>query len=220
MPQLSFQVEGAEPATFAANPAINLKLRVDNAVPRERIHTIALRCQAQMEVTRRRYSEVEQKRLSDLFGEPERWGQTLRSMLWANVSQMIPAFEGSSTVDLQLPCTFDFNIAATKYFDGLKGGEVPLCLMFGGTVFYAGETGALQAAPIPWDRETRYRLPVGVWKNMMDLYYPNTAWLNLRKDVFDRLNRYRMDHGIPAWEQVLERLLDEAESQTKEFAAS
>jgi Family of unknown function (DUF6084) len=87
---------------------------------------------------------------------------------------------------------------------------VPLCLMFSGTVFYADEAGALKAAPISWNKETRHRLPVQVWQDTMDLYYPNTAWLQVRRDVFDRLNQYKVDHGIPAWEQVLERLLDEA----------
>ncbi len=220
MPDLSFRVEAAEPVSFAATPALVLKLRIDNANPREAIHTIALRCQIQMEVTRRRYSPEEQEHLVDLFGEPSRWGQTLRSMLWTNVSLLVSAFQGSTAADLQVPCTFDFNIAATKYFHGLADGDVPLCLMFSGTVFYADESGALQAAPIPWDKETRFRLPVQAWKDMMDLYYPNTAWINVRRDVFERLNHYKMSHGIPAWEQVLERLLNEAEAEAREFAAS
>jgi hypothetical protein len=211
MPDLSFRVEGAEPLTFAASPALVLKLRVDNSDPGEIIHTIALRCQIQMEVTRRRYSSEEQANLVDLFGEPSRWGQTLRSMLWTNTSLMVSRFQGSTVADLQVPCTFDFNIAATKYFHGITDGEVPLCLMFSGTVFYADESGAFQAAPIPWDKETRFRLPVSAWKDMMDMYYSNTAWINVRRDVFERLNQYKMSHGIPAWEQVLERLLSEAE---------
>jgi hypothetical protein len=215
MPDLNFRVEAAEPVTFAATPALVLKLGIDNADPREVIHTVALRCQIQMEVTRRRYSSEEQEHLIDLFGEPGRWGQTLRSMLWTNVTTMVSRFQGSTVADLQVPCTFDFNIAATKYFHGLADGEVPLCLMFSGTVFYADQSGALQAAPISWNKETRYRLPVRVWKDMMDLYYPNTAWLSLRRDVFDRLNQYKMSHGIPAWEQVMERLLSEVE----EFAS-
>jgi hypothetical protein len=211
MPDLSFRVDAAEPVSFAATPALNFKLRIDNANPQEVIHSIALRCQIQMEVTRRRYSSEEQEHLVDLFGEPSRWSQTLRSMLWTNCNLMVAPFQGSTVADLQVPCTFDFNIAATKYFHGLADGEVPLCLMFSGTVFYADVSGSLQAAPIPWDKETRFQFPVRAWKEMMDLYYPNTAWINVRRDVFDRLNQYKMSHGIPAWEQVLERLLSEAE---------
>ena len=219
MPNLSFGVEAAEPVNFAASPALIFKLRIDNTNPREVIHTVALRCQIQMDVTRRRYSAEEQEHLVDLFGEPIRWSQTLRSMLWTNVCQIVSSFQGSTVADLQVPCTFDFNIAATKYFHGLTGGEVPLCLMFSGTVFYADESGALQTAPIPWDKEARYRLPVQVWQDMMNRYYPNTTWLSIRRDVFDRLNQYKMNHGIPAWEQVLDRLLNEAEAATKEFVA-
>ena len=211
MPDLSFRVEVAEPVTFAASPALVFQLRIDNTDPEEVIHTVALRCQIQMEVTRRRYSPQEQADLVDLFGDPTRWGQTLRSMLWTNASLMVPAFQGSTVAPLHVPCTFDFNVAATKYFHGLAEGEVPLCLMFSGTVFYADSSGALQAAPIPWNKETRFRLPVQTWQDMMDLYYPNTACLNLRRDVFERLHQYKMANGIPAWEQVMERLLTEAE---------
>jgi len=48
---------------------------------------------------------------------------------------------------------------------------------------------------------------VGVWREMMDIYYPNSAWLNLRRDVFERLNRYKMRRGIPTFEQALERII-------------
>ena len=51
----------------------------------------------------------------------------------------IPGFTGTTLVDLQLPCTFDFTVASTKYFHALEAGEIPLCVMFSGTVFYRGE---------------------------------------------------------------------------------
>lgn len=213
MPDLSLQVEGAEAVPFAASPLLNLKLRITNADAAEPIQTIALRCQIQLEVTRRRYSSEEQERLHDLFGEPERWGQTLRTMLWTHASIIVPPFVGSTVVELPLPCTFDFNIAATKYFAGLEDGEIPLFLLFSGTVFFEADDGALQVAQIPWDREAKYRLPVAVWQQMMDNYYPNSAWLSVRRDIFDRLHQYKRQHGIPTWEQALERLLN-AEQET------
>jgi hypothetical protein len=80
-------------------------------------------------------------------------------------------------------------VAATKYFQAIGEGDIPLNLMFSGTVFYADTEGKLQAAPIPWDKEARFRLPVRIWREMMDLYYPNTAWLCLRRDVFEELYR-------------------------------
>jgi hypothetical protein len=211
MPELSFRVEGAEAVPFAASPMLALKLRVTNAEADEPIQTIALRCQIQLEVTQRRYNADEQERLGDLFGEPERWGQTLRTMLWTHASVVVTPFVGSTLVDLAVPCTFDFNVAATKYFAGLEDGEIPLCLLFSGTVFYETADGVLQVAQIPWDREAKFRLPVGVWKQMMDIYYPNSAWLNLRRDVFDRLHQYKRQRGLPTWEQALERLMMNAE---------
>lgn len=207
MPDLSFNVEGAEPVPYAATPLLALKLRVTNRDPDEQIQSILLQCQVQIEATRRRYGPGEQARLLDLFGEPERWGQTLRSTLWTHVNASVRPFTGSTLVDLPVPCTFDFNVAATKYFHALEAGEVPLCLLFSGTVFYHDDERGLQVAQIPWEKEARYRLPVAVWKQVVDYYYPNSAWLTLRRDVFDRLHEYKMRHGIPTWEQAMERLL-------------
>src|SRR2546423_785996 len=218
MPDLSFAVEGAEAVPFAAAPLLAFKLRVSNRFADEPIHTIALRCQIMIDPARRRYGDEDQERLRDLFGEPERWGQTLRPMLWTHANVIVPSFTGSRVIDLQVPCTFDFNVAATKYFAGLTDGEVPLNLLFSGTVFYANDEGALQVAQISWDKEARYRLPVGVWNQMMDIYYPNSAWLSLRKDVFDRLYRYKVRRGIPTFEQALESLLpDEERPGTEEI---
>jgi len=128
-------------------------------------------------------------------------------MLWANVQTVVPPFSGSTVADMQLPCTFDFNIAAAKYFAGLENGEVPLCLLFSGTVFYEGHDGSLQVNQISWDRESKYRLPVIVWQQMMEAYYPNLVWLCLRRDVFDRLHAFKLKKGIPTWEQAVDQLL-------------
>jgi hypothetical protein len=208
MPDLSFQIEAVSVVSFAAAPTLAFRLQISNAATNETIHTIALRCQIQIEVTRRRYAPEEQRRLLDLFGDPERWSQTLRSLLWTHANVVVPGFAGTSAVvDLHVPCTFDFNVAATKYFEGLTDGDIPLCVMFSGTVFYAPPDRALQVAPISWEQEARFKLPLKVWREMMDSYYPNAVWLNLRRDVFERLYRYKMENGIPTWEQALEDLL-------------
>ena len=211
MPDLNITVEGARAIPFAVAPTLEFGLRVVNADPSEGIHTIVLRCQIQIEVTRRRYSGPDQERLRDLFGEPERWGQTLRSMLWTHAAAVVPAFMGSTSVQLHVPCTFDFNVAATKYFNGLSEGEIPLCLMFSGTVFYENQAGNVQVAPVSWAKETRFRLPLSIWKEMMELYYPGSAWMCLRRDVFEQLQEYKVRHGIPTWEEALERILARSE---------
>jgi hypothetical protein len=215
VPELSFQIEKAEPQRFTVAPTLLFKLRINNAAPNEVIHSVALRCQIQLEVTRRRYSAEDQNKLRDLFGETERWGQTLKTMLWTHASVVAPAFQETTLVDLPVPCTFDFNVAATKYFHGLADGDVPLNFLFSGTVFYADGHGSLQVGPIPWDKEARFRLPVKSWHEMMEIYYPNTAWLCLRRDVFERVYQYKVEHGIPSWEQALESMLPVPEEAGK-----
>ena len=126
---------------------------------------------------------------------------------WTHASVAVGPFTDSILVDLPVPCTYDFNVAVTKYFYALEDGRVPVTLLFSGTMFHEGEDGALQVAQISWDKEAAFRLPVPVWKEMMERYYPNSAWLCLRKDVFDRLYQYKSRSGLPTWEQALESLL-------------
>src|SRR5271155_2060890 len=104
MPELSFQVEGAEVVANAASPLLAFKLRLTDSNPEQTIHTVALRCQIQLEVTRRQYSPEDQQRLHDLFGDPSRWSQTLRSLLWTHANLVVPAFTGSTVTDLHVPC--------------------------------------------------------------------------------------------------------------------
>jgi Family of unknown function (DUF6084) len=216
MPELHFKIEAAEAVPHAAAPLIALKLRITNLPASEAIHTLTLRCQVQIEPSKRRYVPQEQEKLLDLFGTPERWSRTVRPLLWMNATVAVPGFTDNVLVDLQLPCTFDFNVAATKYFHALETGEIPVCVMFSGTVFYQGDDGSLQVAQVPWDREANYRLPISTWKEMMEMHYPNTAWLCLRRDVFEQLYEYKVRHGIPTWEQAISRALaTEAKDEVK-----
>src|ERR1700721_1677522 len=197
MPELHFKIETAEAVPHAAAPLIALKLRITNLPAEEAIHTLTRRCQVQIEPAKRRYVPQEQEKLLDLFGTPERWSRTVRPLLWMNTTVAVPGFTGDVVVDLQLPCTFDFNVAATKYFHALDTGDIPICVMFSGTVFYQGEDDALQVAQVPGDREQNFRLPVSVWKEMMEMHFPNTAWLCLRRDVFEQLNEKKGRPGTP-----------------------
>jgi hypothetical protein len=216
MPDLTFRVEGAEAIPFAAQPMLALKLRISNASAEETIHTVALRAQIQIEAPRRHYNADEKRALRDLFGEPERWSRTLRPMLWTHASTVISSFTGETNADLQVPCTFDFNVAATKYLHAVTDGDIPLNLLFSGTVFYIGAQETLQVAPISWDKEARFPLPVRVWREMMYIYYPNTAWLCLRRDIFERLYNFKVQRSIPTWEDALERLLAAEEEPVRQ----
>jgi hypothetical protein len=218
MPELHFQVESAQPQKMAAAPLLLFKLCVHEApaaLPPTPIHSVILRCQLRIEPGRRRYSAAEQDRLLDLFGTPERWGQTLRPMLWTHASTTVGPFAGNVTADLPVPCSYDFCLAATKYFAALEDGDIPLCFFFSGTIFYPSAEGLLQVAQIGWDREATFRLPAKTWHALMEAYYPNSAWLCLRKDIFDQLNQYRSRQGLPTWEHTLERLLSAAEEAVK-----
>ena len=161
MPELSFDVRGAE----RVGGAIALQLEISNRQAEESIQSVVLRCQIQIEAPRRHYNAREQRKLLDLFGEPERWGQTLRSMLWANIEINVPGFTGATTIPVEVPCSLDFNEGTTKYFDALEDGDVPITLLFRGTVFYHSAEGRLQAAPISWNSEARFRFPVRVWRD-------------------------------------------------------
>ncbi len=215
MPDLNFTVEGAEAVPYSASPLLNLKLQINNTDSEQRVESVMLRCQIQLEVARRQYNPEEKAHLYELFGEPERWGQTLRTMLWTHSNINVPSFTENVTVDLPVPCSFDFNIAATKYFAALESGEVPLCLLFSGTIFYKDVFEDLQIDQISWEKEAYFRLPVEIWHEMMEHYYPNSAWLNLRRDIFERLREYKTKNFIPSWEKAFEKLLAQAEEETE-----
>lgn len=211
---LSFHIESAGAVAFAAAPALAFKLRIAADAADVPIHSILLRCQIQIEVPRRQYDPREQERLFDLFGKPEEWGRTLRAMHWTETNASVPGFRGSTSVDLQVPCSYDFQIASTKYFDALEHGDVPLCFLFSGTVFYAAEHSPVQVAQIPWEKEAAYRLPVRTWRELMDRYYPDCVWFPVPKDVFKRLDEYKRRSALPTWDRALEKLL----GQTEELA--
>ena len=207
MPDLNFQVEKAEPIAHAVSPTIGFSLRVNDAQSPRQIHSVALRAQIQIDPTRRQYTPGEQERLTDLFGEPSRWGQTLRSMLWTHAYVNIPPFTGTAIVEMPVACTFDFNVATTKYFHSLENGEIPLRFLFSGTIFHEGDHAPLQVAQISWEKEATFRLNVRTWAQMMEMYYPNTAWLCLRQDVFDRVHAFKIRRGLPTWEAAMDKLL-------------
>jgi hypothetical protein len=206
LPSLAFEVQSAEAVRFAAAPTVLLTVRVVSDKP---VRSLALNAQIRIAPARRRYSERDQERLVELFGPPERWGETLRTFLWTHLSALVSPFDESTAVELTAPCTYDLEVATAKYFYGLDDGDVPLELLFSGTIFFVGEGGALRTAQIPWDCEAVYRMPVRVWKEAMESHFPGSAWLRVRDDVFDRLVAYKARHALPTWEATIDRLLEE-----------
>ncbi|MBA2284898.1 MAG: hypothetical protein H0W02_05410 [Ktedonobacteraceae bacterium] len=207
MPDLSFEVISAEVAAYSVLPLLNFKMRISNASEEEQIQNINLKSQIMLAVTQRRYTAEEKARLFELFGEPERWGTTLRAFLWTHVTTVVPRFSGSTIVDLPVPCSYDFEVVSTKYFNALEDGEIPLNFLFSGTIFYEGQAGNVQIGQISWSKEANYRLPVALWKAAIEAAFPNSAWIRMPKDVFDQLYRYKITRGLITWEAVLTRLL-------------
>lgn len=209
MADLDFTAEAAEVEPYAAAPTLVLKLRVTNKTAGVEVQNVSLLCQIRIEATQRRYAAADHERLVELFGEKHRWSETLRSMLWTHTSVQVPGFTDDRVVNLPIECSYDFNVAATKYFYGLEGGDVPLTLLFSGTVFYRDAGGGpLQMDQISWSKETAFRLPVRLWQDMMDRYYPNSAWLRVDREVFDAIYRYKRERGFTSFDKALLSLLE------------
>jgi hypothetical protein len=134
----------------------------------------------------------------------------MKSMLWTNQVVKIGSFEAETTVDLLLPCTLDFDVAATRYFYGLEAGTIHVSALFSGTVFYTSGD-SLQVAQIALDREARLQLPVEAWRKAVDAYYPDAVWLRLPNETFDKLYSFKVARGIPSWDSVIDRLIKRTE---------
>lgn len=206
VPRLAFAVEEAGVLEHAAAPTLRFVLRLESAGG-EAIRSVQLNTQLRIAAARRGYAPAEQERLLDLFGEPARWGTTLQSLYWTQANLTVPAFSGSTTVELPVACTYDFEVASAKYFHALEDGEVPIEFLFSGTIFYTDPGGALRTGRISWEEEAQYALPVAVWRAMMERYFPGSAWLRLRSDAFQRLHSYRARNALPSWEHAVEALL-------------
>jgi hypothetical protein len=203
MTELAFTVLDAAPEPYAAAPTLRFRLRVTESTGAT-VHAVALRAQVQIEPQRRRYDDA--GALTDLFGTSDRWATTLRPFLWTYATTMVPGFTGQTDVDLPVPCTYDFDVAAAKYLHALRDGDVPLVLLFSGTVFTRGLAG-FGVEQVPWHLEAAYRLPVAVWRSTMDRFFPNSGWIRLDRETLDALTRYRAARGLTSWEQTLGELL-------------
>ncbi|WP_327327858.1 DUF6084 family protein [Streptomyces sp. NBC_01210] len=207
MTEFAFTCTGVRADQYAAGPTLVFRLRItasDNA----RVHALALRCQIRIEPARRGYAPAEADGLADLFGERSRWGSTLQPVQFAQVSHMVPSFTGETETDLAVPCTYDMDVAATRYFNALEAGEVSLLMLFSGTAFTGA--GGFRVEPVPWDREAAFRMPVKVWQEMVEQHFPGCGWIRLPRDTMDALLAFRSRRAHPSWEAAVRALLAEA----------
>jgi hypothetical protein len=205
MSTLAFEVLDVRAQEHAASPHLLFRLRITETSGAV-VHALALRCQLRIEPQRRSYDGIEQDGLTDLFGGSERYAATLKPFLWTHATAMVQGFSGSTEVDLPLPVTYDFDVSATKYLHALQGGEVPLVLLFSGTVFTRGETG-FAVEQLSWSCEAPCRMPVSVWRDVMDHYFPGGGWIRLDRSTIDALVRFRSARGLTSWESTVAELL-------------
>jgi hypothetical protein len=212
--ELAFDCTGARPDKFAVAPSMSLSLKIAETTG-QHIDAIALRCQIRIEPARRRYTASEAERLNDLFGDTQRWAETLRPMQLTTVSTMVPGFTKSIDIDLPIQLSYDLEIGSTRYFAGLEGGEIPLLLLFSGTVF-GSASGRLAVQQVPWSKEAQYRLPLSIWREAIDAHFPDTAWIKMSLHTLDELLRFKNRQALPTWDATLSALLKCAADDTSE----
>jgi Family of unknown function (DUF6084) len=205
---LAFDVIDAVPEKFAAAPHLLFRIRASETSGAV-VHAIALRCQLRIEPQLRPYDGREQDALADLFGTSDRYATTLKPFLWTHATALVQGFEGAREFDLPVACTYDFDVSATKYIHALGSGDIPVVLLFSGTVFTRGENG-FAVEQLSWSLEAQHRLPVSVWHELMDIYFPGSGWIRLDRQTIDTLARYRTARGLTSWEETLGALLPQA----------
>lgn len=211
MTDLAFEVLDVQPQEHAAAPHLLFRLRI-RETSGEVVHAIALRCQLRIEPQRRPYDEREQQGITDLFGTSERYSTTLKPFLWTHATAMVQGFTGSTEIDLPVACSYDFDVSGTKYLAALGSGDVPLLLLFSGTVFTRGATG-FAVEQLSWSLEAPCRMPVATWRSLMDHYFPGGGWIRLERDTIASLTAFKASRGLTSWDQVLDTLLPAAVAQ-------
>jgi hypothetical protein len=211
MPELDFQIVGVEAASRGLTPLLHFKLKVTTPAM-EPIQALILNAQIQFQSPQRSYTAAEKDRLVELFGTPERWGQTLRNRLWVHANTTTGSFTRETETTLPVSCSYDLNLASTKYFYALDSGNVPLLFLFSGSVFYTTPEGRLQVERVSWNKECTCVLPVQTWKDLMEQHYPNSGWLYLQRETLDRLWEFKRRNGLATWEQAIEQMLAPTET--------
>jgi hypothetical protein len=205
MADLIFGCTGVTAERYAATPTLTFSLTITERSG-VRVHAIALRCQIRIEPHRRRYSAAEAQRLHDLFGDPSRWADTVKPIQLATVTTMVPTFTAVTEVNVDIPVTYDLEVASARYLQGLDDGTIPLLLLFSGTVFVANGDG-FSVELVPWSAEASYRMPVSVWRDLVDAHFPNSAWLRCSRETLDALSAFKAKHALPTWDATLAALL-------------
>ena len=201
---MTYTVLDVAPEPYSLTPLLAARIGITTSDD-DPIRAIALRCQVRIEPLRRNYTDEEAAGLTDLFGPRERWANTQRTFLWQHSTAMVTGFTNVTEVSMPLECTYDFEVAGSKYLHALRDGSIPLQFLFSGTVFGTGDGLAVQL--VSWESEARWDLPVTVWRDLVKLHYPNAGWVRLGHDTVVALAAYKSARGMLDFDEAVNALL-------------
>ena len=207
-PAPAFEIVGASHVPFAAAPTMRFEA-VATEPTGATIQSIALTAQVMIDPARRGYDAETRLRLSELFGPPASWAPSTSGLPWARVAAAVPGFSGETRFSLEVPCTYDLEVAAAKYFYAVPDGDVPLTFHFNGNVFFhAGIDGRLQVIPISWATSSQYRMPVQAWRAMIAEHYPGGGWIRVSDVTLRALHERRAAQGLATLDACVAELLE------------
>src|SRR5690606_30640208 len=143
-------------------------------------------------------------------GESTLWSVSMKLMQYAWVVVVVPRVTGATEIDVPVPCTYDFEVGAAKYVHALSGGEIPMLVLFSGTIFRRTDDGRFEVQQVPWSLESRLRVPVGVWREPMERLFPGEGWIRRRGDALYAGARFKARRALPTWEDAFAVLLEQA----------
>ena len=192
---LEFTILGAEPIEYAATPGVRFHLHVTEPEGRE-VYTIALSSQIHIDPARRSYDDATRERLVELFGAPERWGATTHPFQWARIESLVPSFTGSTAFTVEVPCTYDLEVASAKYFDVAarrrRAAHASTSTGPCSTGRRRSPAGRARALELLGALE---RCRSTVWRRTIDAHYPGGGWVRLQQDTLEALAARKAERG-------------------------
>jgi Family of unknown function (DUF6084) len=209
VPAPEFAVTGAAHLPFAATPTMRFEAAVTEPEG-VAVQSIALTAQVMIDPARRGYDPETRERLAELFGPPSSWAPSTSGLAWARVAAAVPGFTGSATFAMEVPCTYDLEVAAAKYFYAVQDGLVPLSFHFNGNVFYRGDepTHPLMVVPVTWSSTAQYSMPIATWRAMIAEHYPGGGWIRVGDETLAALNDRRGARGLSSFDACVRELLE------------
>lgn len=205
-PELEFAITGVAAQAFAAAPTLLFAAAVTD-LSGAAIQSVALNVQVMIDPAKRGYDDQARERLSELFGPPTSWAPSTSGLAWAQVAVAVPGFTNATSFAIEVPCTYDLEVAAAKYFYAIADGLVPLSFHFSGNVFFSGTSGALQVVPVAWSNTATFRMPIDTWKAMIAEHYPGGGWIRIGHETLAALQDRRSRRGLPSFDACLNELL-------------